>query len=494
MCMDNIRERAHVFLMCVCFVAGVLLLCGVGCSQPPARASWVQQQLIEDNLTMYRRDPHALAGKFRKMKTNIYNYFRGTVRLYLRDLMRTHTLAVPTKFGTAKSAYVACVIDPHPENIGTYRNQKGELLIDFNDFDGATYAPYYFDVRRLTVGFATQAIRANIHSTAPQEYDRLLKRVSEGYTDAIRQQLDKKPLRIRPKKGFGIILDDLFKRAREQGAEGRKLNEYTNVQSGQRVMFYGVLEPSEIEGVIRDELKPPTDEESAMIKRLVRSYAPTRLQKVPLTQLQVKGISRRYGAGVSSYPRLRYYVLVEGPTSSVDDDWLLEFKEITDIPELPGFQRFPKHRFEHNAQRVVMLQRQLQESDTNDVHLGWASDAPMVFRVRHRVGYQKNYSTDRFLEKYADGKWSVRDLGDFAYHAGRLLARSHARAELLVGGKGLSVIAEAIGQRHAEFVEETFRFAKQYAAQQSKDFASFGETLETEGQWLGFRFPSLRWY
>ncbi|HFE46035.1 MAG TPA: DUF2252 domain-containing protein [Nannocystis exedens] len=46
-------------------------------------------------------------------------------------------------------------MDPHLENIGSYRRSSdGLLVIDFNDFDAATYGPFHFDVRRLALSAA----------------------------------------------------------------------------------------------------------------------------------------------------------------------------------------------------------------------------------------------------------------------------------------------------------------------------------------------------
>ncbi|MBT9555155.1 MAG: DUF2252 family protein, partial [Myxococcales bacterium] len=56
-----------------------------------------------------------------------------------------------TRFGSAASALVPLVGDPHVENVGSYLAAKGKLVLDWNDFDTACYGPYHVDVWRLAV-------------------------------------------------------------------------------------------------------------------------------------------------------------------------------------------------------------------------------------------------------------------------------------------------------------------------------------------------------
>lgn len=459
-----------------------------GCSTQTTRKRWLQQQLVEDNFLLFRRSPDATAGKFLKMSSTLYNYFRGTVRIYLEDMAIHQHTWMPTTLGTPESSAIPSVIDPHPENIGTYKNSKGEILADFNDFDAATYAPYYFDVRRLTVGFAVHAHQVQMPQRSAAHYTDLLQQVSRGYWEEIQRQKAGKQLHIRYAKGFGTLLDDLLKRAQKHGKEKRKQNEITRVQDGKRRFFIGTLESSTLPHVVRNQQHPVTKSEHVMLRRLLHSYAHTRFQKIASSWLHFKGAIRRLGAGVGSYPRLRYYVLVEGPTKAHEDDWILEFKEMTDQPVLPSAQIYPKQSFQNNGQRSVRMQRMLQEGPENDIHLGWASVDPMIFRVRHRTAFQKNYSTERFIEKYKAGKWSYQDLIQLAHQAGRLLARAHAQTQTRTGHPSVDVIHSALGKQSDVWVRETEQFARHYTSIVVQDFQLFQSLLKEKGKWLGYFF------
>ncbi|TNE44548.1 MAG: DUF2252 domain-containing protein [Deltaproteobacteria bacterium] len=487
------RRAVLIHITMGCLLGCLVSLGQWGCAPAStSRESWVQQHLLDDNWYLLERDRSLVEEKFRKMAANLYNFFRGTVRLYLFDSMRANELASPTAYGTGATMYVASVVDPHPENIGSYYMGYKTLNVDFNDFDGSTYAPYFLDVRRLTVGFLAAALLAKMDQKEPQVYEQLHARIAEGYVRHIQELKEGKPaLQIRYRKGFGTIVDDLLKRAGEQGPVGDKLQEYTRLKDGKRVMHLGTIETTDIDGVVRKDMEALSEHEAKFVKKLMQSYLPTRLDAavVDSKHFAIKGMAKRLGAGVSSYPRLRYYVLVEGPTHDLRDDMLLEFKEIADASLLPGYQQLAKQSFTSNGERVVMMQRRLQEANNNDIHLGWANVAPMSFRVRHLTSYQKNFGTDRFTEKYNEKKWSSQDLLDFAFLSGRLLARAHAKAPMFNERPGQQVITDALSQSPQGFVSETAAFARRYVEQLQQDYQAFQDLRKKRGPLLGYRPP-----
>lgn len=203
--------------------------------------------------------------------------------------------------------------------------------------------------------------------------------------------------------------------------------------------------------------------------------------------MALKGVSRRLGAGVSSYPVLRFYALIEGPTESLDDDVLLELKEINDPGSLPGLRLYPglSHRF--NAERVVEHQRLLQETTQNDPYLGWAAVGPISFRVRHRTKYQKGVSVGRIVEKLEEGDLVTEDLATLAHTAGRLLARSHALAPTLTGEPGLGVIAQTLNKNPDALAPEIEDFVETYGPLTQADHSRLLSLIDNEGELLGYR-------
>jgi len=451
------------------------------------RRAWLQETLIEDNLALLARDPATTGGKFLKMGSSPYNLFRGTVGQFVRDSAQRGPGYLPTRFGSVEGSRVLLVGDPHLENLGTFRAASGELLVDFNDFDASGYGPWILDVRRLALSvWLTAALlpEDGVDAVSPGE---LAASVARGYADEVSAETDgSPPLRVRAGE-HGAILDDLFERAEANGDADTALSDYTRVVGGRRVMVFGELEAGPVEGVDGDVVRAPPVEEQRLVEAHLAQVGATLIASIPQDQLAVKGVSRRLGAGVSSYPLWRYYVLVEGPTQAPDDDWLLEVKETSDPPRRPGLAVHPGRQFASNGARVVSSQRALQERPDADPLLGCLDLGRLSFRVRERTSYQRGLAVDRIVERVGDGRWSVADLQELATIAGRLLARAHLNAPTLHGGDALLIVAADLGGDRDGLAEETTRFVEVYGPQLLTDHQLLNALLADEGPTLGYR-------
>ena len=242
-------------------------------------------------------------------------------------------------------------------------------------------------------------------------------------------------------------------------------------------MFFGELSPG-------NSVKEVSPDEVVLLRDLIARYPSALLQDRP--GLTLKGASRRFGAGVSSLPFLRYYVLLEGETTSLDDDLLVEVKEVRDPPAYPAeLSLFPTRPFLHNAERIVTLTRELQEFIDEDALLGFAAEGAASFRIRSLTEHQKDIKLQSIADDFAAGDLSVADLLLFAEKSGRLLACSHARAQGL-STRGLSAIHEALRGDSLGFINETLSFVRQYGPLVLSDYQDFLLLLSQEGSLLGF--------
>lgn len=461
------------------------------------RAGWLRDRVIEDNRDLFERYPELSEGKMLKMALNPYNYFRGTATIYLRDAMQPGPHNIPTSYGTADASLVHLVGDPHPENIGSYRAGNNRMTIDFNDFDAATHGPYHLDVRRLALGFYVVGEMA-ADWMSEEERRAMLEAVAGGYVDEIeRIAAGEAPTDFTYTRGAGVreageVLGDLIRRAERDGDSREELDEYTVIQDGTRVMFYGTIEGPEAEGVFGDTLLEPDDTQRERVIALLADYPDTLVETNSLRDnpaaFTIKGISRRLGAGVSSYPVQRYYVLIEGATGDIDDDVLLEVKEILDAPHFENLTAFGLRAHPSNGARVSAAQRALQHYVDNDPMLGWGSVGLFSVRVRDRVKYQKGADHARIIEHLKEGGLSADDVVEFAGQAGVLLARTHASAETLRGLAGAPTISAALGGDREGFVDETLGFIEQYGPVTLDDYDRFRAALAIHGPYLGYRF------
>lgn len=467
-------------------------LCLAGCGPAQdARALWLRHTLVLDNQVFLERAPELTAGKFGLMGEALYPFFRGTAPQFARDTL------VPGGPGYTSSAFISAdnrdvllVGDPHPENIGTYRRPSGAIAIEFNDFDASTYGPFTFDVRRLALGFWIAGTEVE-HSSGPDavgtivEADRraAVEAMVFAYVEAVTAEDPD-----RPQDTAGTVTDDLIERALEDGDVQEMLAEYTTLEGGVRTMFNGEVDPARIVSfgdfaqlILEDSVRPVPRADRERLLGLVEEYRDT--AEVPG---EVLGIAQRFGAGVSSYPQARYYILFSGPTNDPNDDVLVEAKETIDAVILPALEALPSWSAQNNGQRVVQFQRELQASRENDVYLGWATTGGQSFRFRHRTAYQRGFRVSRMAEALAEGDWSTADYIAFARFAGALLGRTHARAKTQRGTSARAAIAAELEERADEFVAETMAFIDAYAPVVIEDATRMNTLLQTHGMTLGY--------
>ncbi|HFE45388.1 MAG TPA: DUF2252 domain-containing protein [Nannocystis exedens] len=484
--------------------SGLLAACDAG---EGVRAEWLHNVVVLDNQVFLETEPALASGKLAKMDLDLYAYFRGSAGCYARDLAQAGGPGyLPTDYLSEDAADVALIGDPHLENIGSYRRSSdGLLVIDFNDFDAATYGPFHFDVRRLALSAAIASMSIERvdpgFAEASAEAPRVLVR---AYVDEIHRLsgLEKAPGSLSEEDGdLGLILGDLVKKARAKGDDREALGDYTEIVDGERHLVIGEIDPAfEWSGggyqqvVYDDAIRAVDSEERSLITSVLLDTYPGTVADssalgVTAETLEIKGVGRRLGAGVASYPVRRYYVLVEGPSPSIADDWLLELKQVFDPLVVPGLEQAAGGRpYADNGERVVAMQRALQGAEDHDSLLGYGFAGGLTMRVRERTKYQRGVGIDRIAKKSAEGKWSAADYLDLVRWSGRLLARAHARAPKRDGTLGLPALAEVLAgeERGDGFVDETVAFVDAYAPVVEGDAERFSELLADYGPSLGY--------
>lgn len=111
------------------------------------------QSLIENR-------PRLVAGKYARMSTGVYDYYRGSVPVFEHDWREASQGIARSDFALA-APLVLSTSDAHPENFGLLLGSDGRLALEPNDFDGADLVPYLWDLRRLAVGMLIGAQQSN---------------------------------------------------------------------------------------------------------------------------------------------------------------------------------------------------------------------------------------------------------------------------------------------------------------------------------------------
>jgi uncharacterized protein (DUF2252 family) len=114
------------------------------------------------------------------------------------------------------------------------------------------------------------------------------------------------------------VLEDLFKRSARDLAARSELSANTVIDAaGQRRYLRGPPSPGELTQQYLD-LPPPTYQALATLIQSLGDPA----------YFKMKDAVRETGSGVASWPRIRALVIIEGPTPALEDDELLEVKEL----------------------------------------------------------------------------------------------------------------------------------------------------------------------
>jgi uncharacterized protein (DUF2252 family) len=471
------------------FIALSFALGALSCDGPgDERSAFLEQALFEDNRFLVERTPDDLAAKFARMATGPYAFMRGTLGLFLRDAANGEAAFGETAFGLSGARDVWLVGDPHLENVGTYSDADERMVLEYNDFDASTFGPFIYDLRRLAL--SVEVALLEVGASVPVR-DEALRRTVVGYTRAVaRAAKDDEPAPwvLDTEVLTDTISVDLIRRARADGRDAEELSDYTTFDTDGRRFEFGLVEPAAPEFTV-DELVPVSTEERQLVETLLRGYrerleTPGRFDAPAFALLDV---ARRLGAGVSSYPLLRFYALLEGPTDKPRDDWIIELKEVGGAPQIPMVAGTPQRAFASNATRLVASNRVLHATRDSDPLLAAVDLPPFSFRVRHRTKYQKGFEMERLIEKFDEKKWNGVHVAEFGARCGELLGRAHAYAPRADARVKRAALGDALASRVPELVGETQAFARRYAARVLEDHALFVALRAADGPLLGWR-------
>lgn len=459
-------------------VAGFLL---AGCGSPTvdeSRKAQIANVITTADEPLLRTRPNLVAGKYARMAANPYDFFRATVPLSWSDYRNNEWDLGASAF--ALDGPLAPVLgDPHPENFGTLLSADGVLALEPNDFDGADFAPYLWDVRRLTTGMALAARLTNLEDPIAQETTAHSARViaraaAEAYGQTI-LALSKGGERMRmTSANDNPILEDLFSRAEEGLTDRSELTDLTTLENGRRLLRHGVLDPAD---PAERYLELPPWALAALPDTLNR-YRQTLLNPPESAYFKVLDAVRAVGSGVASWARVRVVLLVRGPTDDPNDDVLLELKELNDSGL--GGHYPPFVRYDDVAERIRSTSRAAWVKPDAEPLWGTSEWLGFPVQVKRESDAHKTIRIRRMNEE----RGTPDALEGLARQLGEILARAHTatpkNAEWVARD-----IAQVIARNPSEFADEQADVGDRYAQRVLEDHQLFRALLEERGPRLG---------
>lgn len=428
--------------------------------------------------SLLRARPSLVAGRYARMARGAYDFYRGSLPLFLHDwrdgagdLSRSRfTLDLPQPWSAG---------DPHVENFGTLRARDASLALEPNDLDGSDRAPYLWDLRRLTVGLCLAARLSNpdapdARAAAVRAIPAIVRAAASAYASAIAAHARGAPPARITAGGGDPALEDLFRRAQRDADRGRELTDLTVLTGARRALLRGAPDATDPENVLGELPEAARDALPALLSR----YRATLLAPPPAEYFTVLDSAREYGSGVASWPRVRALVLVRGPTDGPGDDVILEVKELADSIT-PGGPP-PGVWFDTVPARLVASARALWALPDADPLWGAGEWLGLPVLVRTESEAHKTLRVDRFVAALG----TPDALTSLAGRLGALVARLHA-APLPDGSSVAPAIASVLARDPEGFAQEQADVADRYAARVLADWERFRRVLTERGPSLG---------
>lgn len=393
------------------------------------------------------RVPDLVPLRIERMSASPFAFYRGTAALMAADLAR----------GASTGIHVASCGDAHVANFGLYASPQRTLVFDLNDFDEAAWAPWEWDLKRLTTslvigGQATgrdeAVIREAVLTTVRTYATSVAAYARRSPVARYYEHFDATgALAVADKAGRRVVrgaIRQAEKRTGERAA--RKLTE------------------QDADGRLRFVEAPPAmahvdAETAAKVEHSVAAYLETTTADIRLLlEHYVVSDTVRRAVGVGSVGTRCYVTALQ---DGDDHTLLLQTKEAgaSVLVEHGGAEQPPDFaaRIEHQGEgaRVVALQRILQG----------VSD-PFLGSFRGETG-------DYYVRQFRDmkGGFDVESLEDgpfllYAQACGTTLARAHSQSP------NAAAVAGYIGG-NAAVGDALLEWSWAYAELSRSDYAAF---------------------
>ncbi|MET0405406.1 MAG: DUF2252 family protein [Cystobacter sp.] len=438
-----------------CAALGGLLL---ALSTPTAAPAQSRTPFVVDEITAANASLAAdvRAEKYALMKESAFAFYRGTNHLYWKDLGTSPLLAT---YGGTSTTRTWLAGDMHVDNTGAFDDDQGDVVFGLNDFDEAVIGDYQLDVWRLATSLLLVARANGGFNAADQEV--LVDAFSEAYLDTLADFVGNDGAasrKFRASNTYGL-LNNFLKDVTSGGSRSKLLNKWTVKVQGSR----------QLDTSNNEDLAPVSSAVDADLRARMADYRASLSGGGTFSSgyFTVKSVARRLHAGLGSLGVARYYVLIEGATSSQDDDRLLDVKAQRAPSAWPYLDPAALNQTSaacagHMAVRTVLAYKAL--GYRVDDHLGWMSLADGApYSVREVSPWKKTFDTTRLD--------TLTRFMNLAEQWGQVLATHHARADQDGNLEG-EVHSRTDGD-HAGFRARVRAVALDYSNQARADYESF---------------------
>lgn len=435
----------------VLLIASALLANATHAASP--RQPWVVNQVYTYNHQFAATDSADLATKMSAMANSPFLFYRGTAHIFYQDMA-----TLPASLYTSvQTGYTWLGGDTHIGNFGSVRDSSGTQVFAAGDFDEGYLGQFVWDLRRLAIsmilagrenGIADADITTAINTMAGAYLDKM---------DTFKGASDELSFQLKSGNTSDAVQDTISAGASD--SRSSLLSKYTQLSGSARVF----QTTSQLQPVSAATYTALVNSMGAYVSSIAAS------KQYAASYYTVKDIRQKLGSGVGSLGKLRYYLLLEGPSSSTSDDVIVEMKQsVPSAVAAVNNGRLPASSYGYNeGNRVARtLKAQLINAD---VLTGYTSASGMAFFVHEKSPWQQDFDSTALS--------TAGKLNTAATYFGQALASAHALADQDYDATVVSYsidkqVTDAVTSK-SSFKTELVSFAYDYATQVSLDWQSF---------------------
>ena len=369
------------------------------------RKNYIKNEI--DSFNSFYQDQRVKDYKYAQMKTSPFAFYRATAHLYYKDLVNG-IIPVPSQWKNTADISPWIQGDLHIQNLGHFENNKGEIVFDLNDFDESYIAPFYWDLIRFTasVYLIKDEVGFNFSSSEQDELALcFLEEYQNNLTDGNNQELT-----ISNLSGF---LQDQAEEIMSEQTQQKLLDKWTVIKNGKRVFDFTNEKLEDLTSSDEVELaswNTYLSDNSSFVSKMGNAY------------FTVKSKAKRLYSGLGSLGVKKYYVLLEGASSSQNDDIILEVKEERQpslfLSGLISSSLYSSYFSTHGKRSVTASRAMLKNAED---FLGIMVSSNSSYQVKKISSYKFGFEPADFKSK--------SDLKNFLKYAALALANAHNRSD-----------------------------------------------------------------
>ncbi|CAM4806430.1 unnamed protein product [Rotaria magnacalcarata] len=426
-------------------------------------------------------NPTAFRGRFRKMASSPFRFYRGSATLFYQDLKTDHDQFI-ARNNAAGQVFIHG--DLHAENFGTYLDNHGILNFDVNDFDEGYVGPFTWDLKRLLASLNLVCYEKGF---SDKEIEHTLIVCAEEY---LKQVYD---FCRHEKEHFALTLQNTTGKIKKLLNETRikchvtHLDSMTSIENYDR-KFIRSKEVKDVDASLRDDLI-----------RAFKKYLETVPQSKKIADksgnnqltYKVKDIVARASPGIGSAGKTSYSFLIEGRSETLENDVILYMKPaqksaVSYVVRNPTIEEY----FKHDGLRTVLFSYAMQASTPK--WLGYTTLGTVPCLVDEVTAHSEDLNWSEINE--------FKDVVDVVQYLGRATAKIHcvADSDCVNRPKDVSnlpfsiiplhtekTIRDAIAGHDDDFIQDMVEFGMIYGEQVRRDHHLFFEAFRNN------RIPGL---